>query len=200
MTPLFFAHPADLREWFEKNFDKATEVLIGFYKVGTGKPSITWSQSVDAALCFGWIDGVRRSLGEESYCIRFTPRKPKSIWSAVNIQKVAELTAQGLMKPAGLAAFEKREDKYSKIYAFEQKEISLSEDFRQTFEANSQAWDFFQSQAPSYQKTAIWWVISAKQEATQKKRLATLIEDSAAGRKLKHLQRGNPLKSEKSTK
>jgi uncharacterized protein YdeI (YjbR/CyaY-like superfamily) len=182
LNPTFFATPADWRSWLEANHDKATELLVGFYKKGSGRPSITWPESVDQALCFGWIDGVRRGIDEESYCIRFTPRKPTSNWSAVNIARVKELTEMGQMTPAGHRAFEKRSDEKSAIYAYEQRHNAvLGDEFEKQFQANPKAWEWFQAQPPSYRKTAIWWVISAKQEATRLKRLATLIEDSAKG-------------------
>lgn len=190
MSPLFFAKQSDLRRWFESNFDKATEVYIGFYKVSTGIPSITWSQSVDEALCFGWIDGIRKSLDEESYSIRFTPRRAKSIWSAVNIKKVEKLLREGLMKPAGIEIFEKREKKNSNIYSFEKGAVKFSKEFERKFKSNKKAWNFFQQQVPSYKKPAINWVMSAKQEATRKRRLDTLVNDSEAGQKIKPLNYG----------
>ena len=184
MTPLFFSTQADFRAWLAANHDKETELLVGFYKVGSGKPSLTWSQSVDQALCFGWIDGVRKSIDANSYCIRFTPRKSKSIWSAVNMAKIDELTSQGLMHPAGVAAFAKREESKSKIYAYEQKQVSLSAEFEQVFKANETAWVFFQKQAPSYKKQAMNWVMTARQSATQLNRLDKLINISAEGRRV----------------
>src|SRR5215203_850570 len=135
MNPKFFPTQTDFRKWLEENHEQKIELLVGFYKVGSGKPSISWSQSVDEALCFGWIDGVRRSIDAESYAIRFTPRKPKSVWSAVNIKKVEELTAKGLMKPAGIAAFEKRDEKRSKIYAYENEQKQFSDEFEKRFKA-----------------------------------------------------------------
>lgn len=188
--PTFFATPADFRSWLEKHHGQAQELFVGYYKKDSGKPSITWPESVDQALCFGWIDGVRKSLGPESYVIRFTPRKPSSIWSAVNIQKVEELTRQGLMRPAGLKAFQARSEEKSAIYSFEQKEEpKLSPAHEQRFQAEPKAWAFFQAQAPWYRKSAIWWVVSAKKDETREKRLATLISDSAAGRTLANFTR-----------
>jgi uncharacterized protein YdeI (YjbR/CyaY-like superfamily) len=181
MTPTFFAKQSDFRKWLEKNHKKETELLVGYYKVGSGKPSMTWSQSVDEALCFGWIDGVRKSIDNDSYQIRFTQRKPTSIWSAVNIQKIEELTKQGLMRPAGLSSFEHRKDHKSKIYSYENEEATLSPEFKKQFKANKNAWDYFQSLAPSYRKTSTNWVMSAKQETTKQKRLNELIADSEAG-------------------
>jgi uncharacterized protein YdeI (YjbR/CyaY-like superfamily) len=185
MQPTFFPTPDDFRAWLAANHDRETELLVGFYKKGTGRPSITWPQSVDEALCYGWIDGVRRSLGEEAYTIRFTPRKAKSTWSAVNIARVAELTETGRMRPAGLRAFAAREESNSRIYAYENRDkavfdVALEERFR----ANGAAWDFFQAQPPGYRRTIIHWVMSAKQEATRLRRLEQLIADSAAGRRV----------------
>ena len=187
---MFFATPAEFRAWFEAHHDTAQEVVVGFYKKVSGKPSITWPESVDEALCFGWIDGVRRSLDEISYCIRFTPRKPRSIWSDVNIKRAEELINLGRMQPAGLKAFEQRTEARSRIYAYEQRDTAqLDEAAEQQFRAHTAAWEFFQSQPPSYRRTAIWWVISARQEATRVKRLATLIEDSAHSRTIRPLTR-----------
>ncbi|HEY9176826.1 MAG TPA: YdeI/OmpD-associated family protein [Flavipsychrobacter sp.] len=191
MTPKFFKKPADFRKWLEKNHERETELYVGFYKTGTGKPSITWSESVDQALCFGWIDGIRKSIDEESYMIRFTPRKPGSIWSVVNMKKMEELKAQGLVHPKGIAAYERRKDDKSAIYSFEQHKdnIKLPPEFEAEFKKNKQAWKFFHSSAPSYQRAAIWWVISAKREATRINRLHTLIIDSEAGLRIKELRR-----------
>jgi uncharacterized protein YdeI (YjbR/CyaY-like superfamily) len=181
MEPIFFEKQSDFRKWLQKNHAKETELLVGFYKVGSGKPSMTWSQSVDEALCFGWIDGVRKSIDKDSYQIRFTQRKPNSIWSAVNIKKVAELKKQGLMQPAGLASFEKRTEAKSRLYSHENEEAALPPNFLRPFKANKKAWQYFESLAPSYRKVSIHWVMSAKQEATQAKRLNQLIAESAAG-------------------
>ena len=179
--PTFFAKQADFRKWLQKNHKKETELLVGFYKVGSGIPSITWSQSVEEALCFGWIDAVRKSIDKDSYQIRFTQRKPTSIWSAVNIKKIEELTKQGLMQPAGIASFEKRIESKSKIYSYEKDEVELTQDFKKQFKANKKAWNYFQSLAPSYRKVSTHWVMNAKQKTTQAKRLNQLISDSAAG-------------------
>ncbi|MFI5134325.1 MAG: YdeI family protein [Chitinophagales bacterium] len=189
-NPTFFADQNSFRKWFEANHDRVFELAVGFYKVNSGKASITWPQAVDVALCFGWIDGVRKSLGEESYMIRFTPRKEKSIWSAVNIWRVEELSKLKLMHPKGIAAFEKREEKRSRIYSFEQKEISFSKEFEKQFRKNKKAWNNFHRMPPSYRKPAMWWVISAKTEETKLKRLVILIQDSQAGKKIKRLNYG----------
>jgi uncharacterized protein YdeI (YjbR/CyaY-like superfamily) len=186
MKATFFPTPADFRKWLEKNHDKVPELLVGFYKKGSGKPSITWPESVDEALCFGWIDGIRRTIDDESYSIRFTPRRARSIWSAVNVKRVAELTKLGRMHPAGLRAFEARDPKRSYAYSFEQRKEGrkLAPEYQAKLEANKKAWTFFQAQAPYYQRTASWWVMSAKKEETRLRRLATLIDDSARGRRI----------------
>jgi len=179
MNPIFFATPTDFRFWLEKNHQLEAELLVGFYKTTTDKPSMTWTQSVDQALCFGWIDGVRKSIDHESYCIRFTPRKKSSIWSAVNIKKVELLTEQGLMNQAGIDIFKHRTESKSKIYAFENEKVTLSPEFEQIFKDNKIAWEYFQTLAPTYRKPSLNWVMSAKQEITQIKRLRELIADSA---------------------
>ena len=187
---VFFPTQKHLRKWFEKNHKKEKELFVGYYKVSTGKPSITWSQSVDEALCFGWIDGIRRSIDDESYCIRFTPRNPKSNWSAINIKKVEYLTGLGVMQPEGLKAFSFREDKKSSVYSYENPIIVFDKSCEKKFKANKQAWKYFQSTAPSYQKTTTRWVMSAKQEATRFKRLEELIRDCTLGKKIKAMNYG----------
>ena len=187
--PRFFKTTDDLRKWFAANHEKADEIWVGFYRKASGKTGITWSQAVDQALCFGWIDGVRKSVDDERYANRFTPRRPRSTWSAVNIAKVKALKKQGLMQPAGLAAFEQRDEARSRIYSFEQKNVTLGKDFEKRFKSRKGAWEFFTSQPPSYRRTATWWVMSAKKEETRLRRLGTLIEDSAAGRRIKQLAR-----------
>jgi uncharacterized protein YdeI (YjbR/CyaY-like superfamily) len=183
MRPKFFATPSDFRRWLEKNHDKADEVLVGFYKKASGRPSMTWSESVDQALCFGWIDGVRKGIDDISYTIRFTPRQARSTWSAVNVQKVKELTRAGLMHPAGLKAFENRSDDKTAIYSYEQrKNAKLDPGLEKQFRAHKRAWNFFQNRPPSYKTAAIYWVVSAKRGETRQKRLAKLIEDSEQGR------------------
>ena len=184
-APTFFATPAELRAWLHEHHAEATELMVGYYKKGSGRSSITWPESVDEALCFGWIDGVRRSIDAESYMIRFTPRQPRSTWSAVNIKRVEELTARGLMHPAGLSAYAARVEARSGTYAYEQGDaIQLGEAHEQEFRASPAAWEFFQNQAPSYRKAAVWWVVSAKRDETRRKRLATLIADSGEGRRV----------------
>ena len=185
MEPTFFATAEEFRAWLEEHHANERELLVGFYKKGSGAPSITWSEAVDEALCFGWIDGVRRSLDAESYTIRFTPRQPRSTWSAVNIERAKELARLGRITPAGLKAFEARTDDRSAIYAYEQRHAAaLDPEHERQFRANEQAWEFFDAQPPSYRKAAIWWVVSAKKDETKAKRLATLIEDSEAGRRV----------------
>jgi uncharacterized protein YdeI (YjbR/CyaY-like superfamily) len=177
--PTFFATPAELRAWLEARHDTEPELLVGFYKVGSGRPSITWPEAVDEALCHGWIDGVRKSIDSASYTIRFTPRKPGSTWSVVNIRRAGELIADGQMRPAGQKAFEGRRDENSGLYSYEQRQrAELDESQLALFEANEKAWTFFQEQPPWYRKAAAWWVISAKREETRSKRLATLVECS----------------------
>jgi uncharacterized protein YdeI (YjbR/CyaY-like superfamily) len=184
--PVFFAAQAELRAWFDEHHESVKELWVGFYKKGSGKPSITWPESVDEALCAGWIDGVRKSIDETSYKIRFTPRKPSSIWSAVNVARMEELLRLGLVRPLGLQAYEKRSEKKTAIYSYEQKDAAeLDEAAEREFRSNAKAWGFFESQAASYRKSAIYWVVSAKKEETRQKRLAELISDSEQGRKLK---------------
>ncbi len=180
----YFATPAELRKWFAKHHTDAQELWVGFHKKGSGKPSITWPESVDEALCVGWIDGVRKSLGEESYVIRFTPRKPTSIWSVVNVNRVAALTAEGRIQPAGLAAFEARSHAKTGIYSFEQEAPELAAADIRTFKKNKAAWKFFEAQPPGYRRQMSWRVTSAKREETRAKRLQILIDASAAGIRL----------------
>lgn len=178
MKPTFFSTPAKFREWLQKNHKTKTELLVGFYKVDSGKASITWSQSVDQALCFGWIDGVRRSIDEKSYCIRFTPRKPSSIWSAINIKKVEELTKAGLMTTAGEKAFSFKKDHRTNVYSHEKAPSTLDPKYEKQFKKNKTAWNFFTKQPPSYKKVMIHWIMSAKQEKTQLLRLEKLIKQN----------------------
>ncbi|RYD81413.1 MAG: bacteriocin-protection protein [Sphingobacteriales bacterium] len=179
--PQFFSSAVRFRKWLQQHHATAKELIVGFYKTGSGKKSMTWSQSVDEALCFGWIDGVRTSIDENSYQIRFTPRRPNSIWSAVNIKKIEILKDKGLMQPAGIAIFEKRSISRVKLYAHEQDTVKLSPAFEKIFKASKTAWKYFQTIAPSYQKASVNWVMSANQEATQLKRLQFVIDESALG-------------------
>lgn len=175
---IFFKSPSDLRKWFEKNHETEKELFVGFYKVHTKKPTITWSQSVDQAICFGWIDGIRRSIDDESYQIRFTPRNPRSNWSEINIEKFKQLKKLGLIKPKGLAAFSKLREEKSKKYSYERNSSKLSPAFENEIKKNTTAWDYFNNLAPSYKKASIHWVMSAKRLETQLKRLKILIESS----------------------
>lgn len=185
----FFKTPLAFRKWLEKNHDKSQELWVGFYKKSSGKPSITWPEAVDQLLCFGWIDGVRKSVDEESYTIRVTPRKPRSVWSAINLKRVDGLTKMGLMHPAGLAVFQARDPKKSGLYSFENRPQKLEPKYEKRLRANKKAWEFFQAQPPWYRRTASWWVLSAKKEETRLKRLATLIADSAQGKTIAPLKR-----------
>jgi uncharacterized protein YdeI (YjbR/CyaY-like superfamily) len=185
--PTFFPTPADFRAWFEANHDKSRELVVGFYKRDAGRPSVTWPESVQVALCFGWVDGVRKSLDETSYTIRFTPRRPSSNWSVINISLVRKLTKQGLMHPAGLKAFAARNEKKS-IYSYEQrKSARFTREQEKQFRANKAAWEFFRSQAPWYQRVTTFWVISAKRAETKLKRLSELIGHSQNRRTLPQL-------------
>ena len=184
MPPTFFKSPSAFRAWLAKHHAKERELLVGFHKKDSGKPSMTWPESVDEALCFGWIDGVRKRIDDESYSIRFTPRKTVSTWSAVNIKRATELSGLGRMMPAGLSAFAARRENRSGIYAYEQRSESLPEPFAAIMKKNKAAWAFFSVQPPSYRKTLCWWVVSAKKEETRVMRLDKLIEASANKRRL----------------
>jgi uncharacterized protein YdeI (YjbR/CyaY-like superfamily) len=189
MKPVFFARPEDFRRWLAAHHQSATELWVGFHKKGSRRPTITWPESVDEALCFGWIDGVRKSLDADSYVIRFTPRKPGSTWSSVNTRRATALVESGRMQPAGRRAFDARDPKKSGVYSFERAAAELSAAAAARFRANAKAWAFFQSQPPGYRKTAVHWDVSAKQEATRERRLDTLIADSAAGLRIGPLRR-----------
>jgi uncharacterized protein YdeI (YjbR/CyaY-like superfamily) len=187
---VFFRTPADWRAWLEAHAADETELWVGFHKRGSGETCITWPESVDQALCFGWIDGRRQSIDAARYRIRFSPRKASSIWSTFNTARVSELDELGLMQPAGLEAFARRREARSGIYSHEQaREPELEAEQQALFEARPEAWGFFRAQPRSYRKAALWWVVSAKRAETRARRLAQLIEDSAAGRRLGHLQR-----------
>jgi uncharacterized protein YdeI (YjbR/CyaY-like superfamily) len=187
--PVFFATPAAWRKWLTAHHASATELWVGFHKRGSGMPSITWPESVDGALCFGWIDGIRKSLDASRYVIRFTPRRARSIWSTVNTKRYAELERARLVRAAGRRAFAARREERAGVYSFEQDRHELPPAFAKTFRAEKAAWAWFQAQAPWYRRTATWWVISAKKEETRLRRLATLIADCAAGRPIKQLAR-----------
>ena len=181
----FFATPADFRRWLERHHASAPELWVGFYKRSSGRPSITWPESVDEALCVGWIDGVRKSLDADSYVIRFTPRRLGSIWSEINVRRVKALKREGRMRPAGLSAFTERDPKKTSLYSYEQRQASeLSPAEVKAFKSNKRAWDFFQSQPPGYRRLAAWYLATAKQPATRARRLTRLIADSDAGQRL----------------
>jgi uncharacterized protein YdeI (YjbR/CyaY-like superfamily) len=188
--PTFFAAADRFGAWLETNHATATALLVGFYKVGSGRPSMTWPQSVDEALRVGWIDGVRRRIDETAYSIRFTPRRPRSIWSAVNVARVEELTRRGRMLPAGIAAFEARTAERSGIYSFEQAtEPALAAPDEARLRADPVAWAAFQAQPAWYRRAATWWVVSAKREDTRVRRFEQLLEASRAGTTVRHLTR-----------
>jgi uncharacterized protein YdeI (YjbR/CyaY-like superfamily) len=184
LKPKFFRTTADFRNWLEKNHATAAELWIGFYKKDSGEASITWPESVDQALCFGWIDGIRKQVDEISYKIRFTPRRRGSIWSATNIRRATELARQKQMRPTGLEAFAARIENKSGIYSYEQRSTELRQPYAKLLKRNKAAWNFFQTQPASYRKMVGWWIISAKKEETRIARLAKLISESAKQKRL----------------
>lgn len=184
MKPAFFRSPADLRKWFVKNHAAKPELWVGFYKKNSGRPSITWPESVDQALCFGWIDGIRKGVDEISYKIRFTPRRKGSVWSAINIKRVEALTKEKRMRPAGLKAFAARLENKSGIYSYEQRPVELPKPYADKFKKNKAAWNFFQAQPPGYRKLMAWWIVCAKKEETRLKRLEKLIAESARRKRI----------------
>lgn len=187
--PIFFATPNEFRSWLEKNHAQAREQWIGFHRKSTGRASMSWPESLDEALCFGWIDGLRKSIDDKRYMIRFTPRKTTSTWSAVNVGRVASLTSDGRMQPAGAAAFQNRKEAKSGIYAYEQREVdALEPGAEKQFRANAKAWKYFQARPASYRKTAIWRVVSGKKAETRQKRLEILIADCEAQRPIRELR------------
>ena len=187
--PVFFKSASELRKWFQKNHDKASELWIGFYNIKSTKKAATYKQAVDEALCFGWIDGIRKNLNEESYVIRFTPRKKNSIWSNINTKRIKELIEEERVHTSGLEAFNKRVEEKAGVYSFEQDSHKLSTAFEKKFRANKKAWKHFTLMPPWYQRTSVHWVMSAKQEATQLKRLETLISDSENNKTIAPLTR-----------
>jgi uncharacterized protein YdeI (YjbR/CyaY-like superfamily) len=181
MKPTFFSSPDKFRQWLEQNHDRATELLVGFHKKSSGKKSVTYAEALDEALCFGWIDGVRKNLDETSYTIRFTPRKPRSIWSNVNVNHVERLKKEGRMHAAGLEVYARRDPKRTGIYAFENEAKQLSPAYEKTFRQNKKAWKFFEEMAPSLKKVSIYWIMSAKREETRLRRLQHVIDNSDKG-------------------
>ena len=193
MTPepkdaIFFETPAQFRRWLTKNHAKMTELWVGFYLKAAARRGITWAEAVDEALCFGWIDGVGARVDDQRRATRFTPRKPRSIWSKRNVERAQEMIRLGRMRPSGLAAFEARVAARTGIYSHEQRNVALPRAAERKFRADADAWAFFRSQAPSYQRAAIWWVVSAKKEETKDRRLETLIDDSRNNRRIKQLR------------
>lgn len=181
--PAFFARPALFRKWLETNHETGSELLVGFHKRDSGRESMTWPESVAEALCFGWIDGVRKRVDDDSYTIRFSPRKPSSIWSTVNTNKMRELIAEQRVHPAGMRAFERRSEEKSSVYAYENRQTAvLDAASKREFKRHKPAWRFFESCPPWYKRTATWRIISAKRPETRAKRLAELIACCAEGR------------------
>lgn len=184
IDPVFFTSAPEFEGWLELHGAEARQLHVGFRKRASGLPSLTWPESVDAALCFGWIDGVRHGLDQQSYTIRFTPRRPGSIWSRVNATRAQQLIEQGRMRPAGLRAFESRDEDKTALYSYERAQAQLPPDMEQRFREAAAAWSFFEVQPLSYRRPAVWWVVSAKREDTRRRRLEALIEQSAAGKRM----------------
>jgi uncharacterized protein YdeI (YjbR/CyaY-like superfamily) len=189
MKPTFFRTGDDFRRWLERRHAGARELWVGFHKKGSGRPSLTWPESVDAALCFGWIDGVRKSIDDRRYTIRFTPRRPRSVWSAVNVRRVQALRRAGLMRPAGLAAYALRTRERFGVYSYERRPHKLPARYQRVMRAHPRAWAFFSAQPPGYRRTATWWVVSAKLEATRARRLANLVDLCERGRRIPPISR-----------
>ena len=187
---MFFATPAELREWFEHHHDQADELLVGYWKKHTGRTGVSHTEAIEQALCFGWIDSVGRRIDEDRYQVRFTPRRRGSVWSAVNVATIARLTEQGLMRPAGLAAFEGRRPDRVASYSYEQPaDARLDDEQLARLRADDRAWTWFSAQPPAYRRAAVHWVVSARREDTRERRLQQLISDSAAGRRVPPLVR-----------
>lgn len=184
MKVQYFKTAAAFRQWLEANHAGVRELWVGFHKKATGLGGLTYAEAVDEALCFGWIDGLKKRVDDRSYTHRFTPRKPKSAWSRINLQHVGRLTKAGRMRPAGLAAYAARDPKKSGVYSFENAARELAEEEERRFRVDKTAWDFFQQQPPGYRRTAIWWVVSAKKQETRDRRLAQLMEDSRKAKRL----------------
>ena len=186
---VFFPTPNDFRKWLAKNHDKEEVLQVGYYKKATGKPSVTWEETVDQALCFGWIDGIRHAIDEECYTVRFTPRKKGSNWSARNIEQVKDLKKQGLMEKPGLDAYKKRLENKSNTYSYEQGKLKMEKAYETKIKANKKAWEYYKKLPPSAMKSTVWWVMSAKQETTREKRLGILIESSEQGLRIPPIRR-----------
>jgi uncharacterized protein YdeI (YjbR/CyaY-like superfamily) len=184
MEVVFFTDQFEFRQWLEENHQKEKELVAGFYRKSTGKPTMTWPESVDQALCFGWIDGIRRKIDDESYCIRFTPRNPSSTWSALNVKKAIELIKKGLMQPAGLSLFMNRKEEKTAIYSYENKPEALPDYMQEKFKQSKEAWDFFSAQPPSYRRTVYFWILSAKRKETQLARLEKIIRECELKKRL----------------
>lgn len=184
MKPTFFRSPSEFREWLETHHATEGELLVGFLKKSTGEPGMTWPESVDEALCYGWIDGVRRRIDDRSYSIRFSPRRPRSIWSKVNIARAQALIREGRMTSAGLAAYEARKENRSGVYSYEQRRPRLEEPYQSLLQQDEAAWAFFAAQPPSYRKAMSWWILSAKREETRLRRLEKLRIFSAKGQRV----------------
>ncbi|HOC19698.1 MAG TPA: YdeI/OmpD-associated family protein [Vicinamibacterales bacterium] len=197
ITPTFFETPEAFRRWLEQHHASERELWVGFYKVKSGKGGMVYRQALDEALCYGWIDGLLRSIDEESYAQRFTPRKKDSTWSRVNVTRAQELLAEGRMRPPGIEAFERRPDDKSGRYSFEQQGARLPLAYERTFKASPEAWAFFSAQPPSYRRVVTWWVMSAKKEETRTRRLLQLISDSAAGQRIRQMPGAQPAVSQK---
>jgi len=191
-TAVFFESRDAFIAWLDENHADTPALWVKLYKKASGRVNMTWPEAVDAALCFGWIDGQGKSLGEEAQAIRFTPRRKGSIWSAVNVRRLGELAELGMVRPAGHAAFAARREDRTAIYSHEQESIEFEATQLTAFQENAAAWEFFSSRPPSYRKAAIWWVISAKREETRARRLQTLIDESAQGQLLAQLRRREP--------
>ena len=187
--PTFFPEAADFRAWLEEHHGSADHLWVGYYKKATGKPSVTWEDTVDEALCYGWIDGIRKSRGDESYMIRFSPRKPKSVWSQRNIDLVERLKAEGRMKPEGLAAYAHKDAHPDSGYRVADRGPELTAEMVERFRAAPDAWEFYQAQPPGYRRQTARWVMSAKREETRERRFATLIDDSGNRQRIKQLRK-----------
>ncbi len=187
--PVFFATPAAFRAWLEAHHSSDEPLWVGYYRKATGRPSVTWEETVDEALCFGWIDGVRKRRDETSYVIRFTPRRPGSVWSARNFERVEALRAAGRMRPPGLAAYAHRDKHAHSGYAVADRPTEFPPEIAARFQAHPSAWAFYQAQPAGYRKQTVFWVTSAKRDATRERRLAQLIADAAEGLRVKHLRK-----------